>query len=478
MYTIKSEDLLKTDLWGHQKDAVTRSLYVDNFALFFEMGTGKTLTTIAIILDKYKRAKRPLRTLIFCPLVVVPNWRREFLSHSDIPQCLVSTLEGSQKKRIKTLSKKASPIYISNYESLGMGDLFELYKQFSPEILVFDESHKLKTHNAVRTKKATILADKCPHKILLSGTPVLNSPMDLFSQYRVLDGGDSFGKNFYGFRARYFYDANAGMPTTIHFPVWKVKPNAISEINHIVNNTALRITKEECLDLPPMVREVQYVDMTPEQAKMYKQMKQDFIAFLNDKACVAQLALTKALRLQQIISGFVKLEDGTEVTLPSTPREKALEELLEQLTPNHKVIVWAVFKHNFKQISASCEKLKIDYVQVHGEISGKAKQENIDRFTNDDRCRVFIGHPGAGGIGINLTVSSYSIFFSRGFSLEHDLQAEARNHRGGSERHSKVTRIDLVCKETIDELVLEMLAKKVQLGEDLLQAIRQGDLAI
>lgn len=470
---------LKTDLWAHQAQALLRSRESDDLALFFEMGTGKTLTTIAILLDKFNAEKKVLKTLIFCPLVVVPNWEREFLSHSDISKHSVSTLEGAQKKRIRTFTESKAEIFISNYESLTvMRDLFELYKAYDADVIVFDESHKLKTHNTSRTKKATVLADKCKHIYLLSGTPVLNSPMDLFSQYRVMDGGKSFGKNFYGFRNKYFYDANVGMPKTVHFPNWVIKKTANSDINRIVNETSLRVTKEQCLDLPPLTRETQYVEMTKEQAKLYNQMKKDFITFLSDKACVAQLAITKALRLQQIVSGFVKLEDGTEVTLPATPREKALEELIAELTPNHKVIVWAVFKHNFKQIAAICDKLGVEYVEVHGGVSGKAKQEAIDRFTRDDGPRVFIGHPGAGGIGVNLTVSSYSIYFSRGFNLEHDLQSEARNHRGGSERHEKITRIDLVSRGTIDELVLEMLAKKVQLGEDLLQAIRQGEISI
>lgn len=386
----------------------------------------------------------------------------------------MSSLEGSEKKRCKTLLGSDSLVFVSNYESLRMKELYQLYLGFKPEIIVFDESHKLKNPSAQTTKKAIALADTARYKYLLSGTPVLNSPMDLFSQYRAMDGGKSFGKNFFSFRAKYFYDANAGMPKTYHFPNWVVKKTATSDINKIVNDTSLRVTKEECLDLPPLIRQTQYVEMTAEQAKMYKQMKQDFITFINDKACVAQLALTKALRLQQIVSGFVRLDDGSEITLKTTPREKALEELLTDLTPNHKVIVWAVFRHNFKQISKICEKVGVDYVEVHGEVSGKAKQESIDRFNNDDRCRVFIGHPGAGGVGISLVCSDISIYFSRSFSLEHDLQSEARNHRGGSEQHNKITRIDLVSKDTIDQLVLEMLAKKVELGENLLQAIKQG----
>lgn len=450
----------------------------DNFALFFEMGTGKTLSTIAALLESYNSGPGIQKTLVVAPIVVVPNWEREIQAYSDLPGHRVVTLLGSQKQRIKTFQSALDRIgkeliVITNYEALLMGDLFEMLMKWQPEFFVADESHKLKTYNTKRTKFATQLADKAGRKILLSGTPVLNSPIDLFSQYRVMDGGKTFGKSFYAFRFKYFYDKNAYMPSTVRFPNWQLHPDSIENINALVQETSLRVKKDECLDLPPLLRRTEYVEMTPGQNKLYQGMKKDFIAYLDDKACVASIALTKALRLMQILSGFIKLEDGTERQLDNVPRERALEDLLEQLTPNHKVIVWAVFKHNFKQIAKICEKLGLEYVEVHGGVTQKCKQEAIDRFTRDDGPRVFIGHPGAGGIGVNLTVSSYSIYFSRSFSLEHDLQSEARNHRGGSERHEKITRIDLVTPGTIDELVLKMLANKQELGENLISAIKR-----
>ena len=206
---------------------------------------------------------------------------------------------------------------------------------------------------------------------------------------------------------------------------------------------------------------------------MYLQMKEDFIAYLDDKACVATLAITKALRLMEIVSGYAKLDDDSVHKIKNTPRMEALKELLEQITPNHKVLIWAVFKENYGQIRKVCDALKLKYVEVHGDIPNKDKYSAVDAFNSDPDCRVLIGHPGSGGIGINLTAASYSIWFSRSFSLSFDLQAEARNHRGGSEIHEKITRIDLVTPGTIDELVLEKLANKEELGEQLLSHLRK-----
>jgi SNF2 family DNA or RNA helicase len=109
---------------------------------------------------------------------------------------------------------------------------------------------------------------------------------------------------------------------------------------------------------------------------------------------------------------------------------------------------------------------------VHGGVSDKDKQLAIEEFTHNPDVRVYLGNASSGGIGVNLTVSDYSIYFSRDFSLESDLQSESRNHRGGSEIHEKITRIDLVTEGTIDQIVLERLANKEALGESLLSALR------
>jgi len=214
--------------------------------------------------------------------------------------------------------------------------------------------------------------------------------------------------------------------------------------------------------------------MHRKQAQIYREMKRDFIAYIEDQACVASLAITKALRLQQIVSGYVAVEtmDGRkQIRLKDNPRAVALTGLLEEITTHSKVIVWAVFKENYQIIREVCDDLGVKYVELHGEVTQKKREEAVEAFNNSSDISVCIGHPGSGGIGINLTSASYSIFYSRGFSLEHDLQAEARNHRGGSEIHDKITRIDLVCPGTIDELILDKLASKQAINEKIVKEI-------
>jgi SNF2 family DNA or RNA helicase len=463
--------------WKHQLEAIERAKDLDGFALFFEMGAGKTATTINILRHKFNARRRVLRTLILAPPITLENWRREWGVHSKMPPDKVTVLTGEGKKRVELFKARAwgkdglpvGGVFVTNYESLLMPALYAAFLDWVPDVLVLDESHKCKDGKSKRTKLATALADQTQYKYLLSGTPILNSPMDVFAQVRILDGGETFGKNFFAFRATYFYDKNARMPKDRYFPDWQVQPGALERINEKIFTKGMRVTKAECLDLPPLVRKPVYVGMAPEQARLYNEMKRDFITFINDKACVATLAITKALRLMQIASGYVRTDDGAETQLKDTPKMEALRELLEELTPNHKVLIWAVFRENYAQIKSVCESLGIRYVEVHGDISSKQKFENVDAFTRDPLVRVFIGHPGSGGIGINLVAASYSIFYSRTFSLEQDLQAEARNHRGGAEIHDKITRIDLICQGTIEELVLKKLADKVEVSEKILR---------
>jgi len=460
----------KIPLWKHQLEGVARGVVEPNLALFYEVGTGKTATMVNILRHRFYSAKRVMRTLIVGTPAIIENWRREILAHSNIKPEAIVCLKGSGEKRRKAIREAGAQILITNYETLAMEPCLAALLQWCPEIVVADESQKIKKITAKRTKGLIRVGDFADHRYILTGTPITNSPMEIFSQYRFLDCGQSFGTSFFKFRNHYFYDKNAGMPTLKHFPDWQPRPGAYADFNSKIYRKALRVKKEDCLDLPPLVRKRIYVDMAPDQAKNYKQMKKAFIAFLGEKACTAELALTKALRLQQIVSGFfMDTEEKTAHSYAKNPRLDVLMEQLQTLTPQHKVIVWAVFRENYKAIEERLIKSEISYRRIVGGIRDSERQGAIDDFQNDDSVRVMLANQAAGGVGITLTQASYSIYYSRGFSLEQDIQSEARNYRAGSEVFDKVTRIDLVCQDTIDETVLEALARKEKVSEAILK---------
>ena len=493
-------------LWEHQRLSVERSISLPHFAYFWEMGCGKSRALIESLRWRYNLNKRILRTIILCPPIVVPNWREEWLMYTKVDPRTIVPLYGSGKKRLETfrqnIAKGDGKIFITNYESLLMESLYESMVMWNPEVVVLDESHKCKSHESKRSKLACDLTNPLipivvggkklykaaprPFVYLLSGSPILNTPMDIFQQYKILDGGKSFGNNYFAFRGKYFRDKNERMPMGRHFPNWAPKTlahdgfDAMKDINTKIYDVGTRVEKKDCLDLPPEVPVTINVTMAKEQARVYNEMKQDFIAFIEGKTCTAQLAIVKALRLMQVTSGFIspdsrgEEDDVPKVTFNDTPKRQALKELLEEITgQGHKVLVWAVWTENYKQIREVCQELNLRYVEVHGGISPAKKRENVQIFQQDEGVKVFLGHPGSGGIGINLTQAKYSIFYSRTFSLEHYLQARARNHRGGSKEagHDSITHYDLVCENTIDALACKKLANKLAMSESLLKDI-------
>lgn len=534
--------------WDHQVLGVNKATPHEGFGFFFEVGAGKTAPAITITRYQCAKHKRQLKVLILAnPPVLLPKWKKEYLEWSNAKEHQIHTLTGPGKDRIAMMKElgQTPGVIITNYESLTMGgsrgqkkgvyhsgELFNLLKEWQPEVLILDESQNCKGYNVLRTQQAQKLRDGAMYCYLLSGSPILNKSLDIFSQFLLIDQGRTFGNSFFAFRGRYFEDKNAGMNKQNYFPNWKPRPGAVAELNQKVQTKSMYVEKKDCLDLPPLVKETIEVGMSKKQAKAYDDMKRDYLAFieknkatLEDKAllkscdyddmilrfdgedtipgdwpmytgidfgtepptthtapapqgnpvAVAELAVTKAMRLMQIVSGFVNTENGdgtrTPIQFDDAPIKTALKELLQLHCEHSKVIVWAVHHANYKVIRDICEKLKLNYVEVHGGVgSQKKKDEAVRSFNEDPDTRVFIGHPGSGGVGIDLIASNLSITYSRSFSLAHTIQSEGRNYRGGSEIHQKITQIDLVTRETIDEQVIKALASKREIGYQVLKA--------
>lgn len=470
-----------SELWQHQIDVIKMAEAKRDIFLAHEMGTGKTRTTIEVTRRRFAKRERLMKTLIISPVIVCDNWKKEFAAYSKINQRDILVLTQSGKRRCTEFTKAVgedlarAKIVVTNYQGLLIKDFYKLLYSWQPEVLIVDESQRVKSHQSKTAKQLTAIADRAEQRFLLTGTPILNTPADLWQQFRILDGGETFGKNFYAFRNRYFKDENAAWASKQnHFAKYIIAPGAYEEIQERIKPKMSRVLKKDCLDLPPLVRQKYFVELAPEQKRMYEEMKEEFLAFVKETQAshpvtvAAQLAVTKALRLQQIISGYAATEQLGTHRFKENPRLDALSELLLDITKSEKAIVWACFKENYKMIGEMLEKQNCEYAQIHGDISNSQRIEEMQRFREDPKCRVMVANQSAGGAGINLVEASYSIYYSKGFSLEHDLQSEARNHRGGSEMHEKITRIDLVAKDTIDEHITEVLFKKQSVADTIL----------
>jgi len=532
--------IYKTTPYKHQKEICD---YIDDnnidyYALFWDMGAGKTKGAVDIIRSKMIKHDDFIKTLIICPIVVLENWKREFLVHSNIPENKIQVIDGVTKlngKKVKnpTLKIKLEQIrnsyaeifilntesvtYQPKYKTVNIGGVKKRVKQdYSNTLwhevlngnfkaLIVDESHRFKSFNGTRSKGIHQLVDNgIRYRYILTGTPILQNALDIWSQFYILNK-NIFGGNFYIFRERFFYDANAGMPAKIHFPNWKPKDKEYYDkynipfedndkiLNTIIYKHANRVMKKDVLDLPPLTFQTLYVEMDKEQSRIYNDMKRDLVATLesdidimptdfNDllikdtveslpNTMVADLAIVKLIRLQQIILGVFTNVKG-EVTILNTKRLEVLKNLLSELTINeeNKIILWVTSSPLYQVLSNLCNELNIKHTFLTGLQSKVEKQKNIDDFNNNKDIKLIIANQGAGGTGVNLTAANYSIYYSRSFNLEHDLQSEARNYRGGQTRN--VTRIDLVTKDTVDEKILKALSYKKAMADDILNTTK------
>lgn len=446
------------------------------YGLFWEMGTGKTFELIHVI--RYKLCTDPTLNpiLVVCPKAVTHNWAKEFKMFSPNPEIekIITVLEGTKQQRIVQLRNPDKKIFIINYEGIGrIKDIQIQMLKMRWGAIILDEAQRIKNHKAAQTKAILKIAANAKYRYIATGTPILNTMMDIFTLYLFLDGGKMFGQNFYQFQNRYFIDKHAswkGSPK--YFPNWQPRKDKEQEVQKLIYSCADRKLKEHCLDLPPKVYEKYYVEMDKEQTRMYAELQKELITFFKNETIVASTALTKILRLNQITSGFISVE-GAEgdkaIRNISDSKIKALEELVSDIVPS-KVIIWAFFRNDIKRIGEALA--KYNSVTIYGGTSDDQRKHAIESFQGDDKCKVFIGQQRACGLGITLTRASYAIYYSQGYSLEDRLQSEDRCHRAGSEEHNKITYIDLVCKDTVDEVILEALRNKEDFATNILDKVQ------
>lgn len=458
-------------LWLHQIAAVEKARTIKDMALFMGLGTGKSRTAIEILREKYNSNQKILRTLIVGPSAVCHKWKKEIAAYSAIPLNKVFVLDQALTERARIYNENEG-IFITNFEAFAFPAFTAHISKTPPNIAIIDESHRIKEFTAKRTKaliKISYEMEKLPvhHRYILTGSPVLNTQMDLFTQFLFLNCGETFGKNYYAFRGTYFRDKNEWMPRQKHFPDWVTRPGADDALKAKIAPLVVQADKNECLDLPPLLRTEVDVSLSREQRKAYEEMKKDFITFVDKGVAVANLAITKALRMQQVLSGFLKLEGGEIHRFKENPRAKVLTDLLEDITRSEKVIVWSIFHEDYSTIKEVCKKLGLKFAEVTGLVTDK--EAEMKMFDEDPECRVMVASQSAGGTGTDMIQASTMIYYSKGYSLDHDFQSEARNHRGGSEIHEKITRIDLVARGTVDEIVLSALRDKKKLAENILE---------
>lgn len=460
-------------LMAHQAAAVERARIVDHLALFYDVGTGKTATIITALREDFNKNKRIKRVLVFAPLSVCPQWKVEFLKFSKVPESVIHVLTGPGKKKKEYLARlnigKKGGVVVTNYESVQNKEVYAELMKWGPEVAIADESHLCKDSTGVRSKLLFPLFQQAERRFLMTGTPAPQSMLDLYGQFKLLDAS-IFNCSFFAFRNRYFYDANAGMPSHVHFPKWVPRSNAEKEMAEVFGKYTMQAKRDECLDLPPLNRIMHHVELSPGQRKAYIEMEKHFVTEVAGEFVTAEFAMTKTLRMQQILSGF--LEAGDKPVEFDNPRLDALEDIIASYPKGEKIIIWTIFRPTYPILAKLCEKLGKTPVMLTGDQSAAEKEVSKESFLRGE-ANVLIANPAAGGTGLNLQESKVSVYFSRGYNLAHQIQSEARNYRAGSQQHSVVNHHYLVSTGTLDEVISRALLYKLNVAEEVLAWARK-----
>jgi len=459
--------------YKHQMTALEKSWNRETYAYFMEMGTGKTKVLIDNLAMLYDKGKVD-GALIVAPKGVVGTWyNQEIPSHlpdhiENVTVLWQPNITKKQQEKLDSLFKSEEflHILIMNVEALSTTkgrDFAAKFLSSHSTLMAIDESTTIKNPGAKRTKNILKLSESAKYRRIMTGSPVTKNPLDLYSQCEFLSPWLLDFTSYYAFRNRY-----AEMKTIYaHGRSVQVvdKFKNLGELSDQLKNFSYRVLKEDCLDLPDKIYMKRNIKLSPDQLKLYNQMKETALANLNGKQVTTVNALTQLMRLHQITCGHFTADDGT-TQLISNNRIDELMDVLEEV--EGKAIIWAHYQYDINAITKAITK---EYgpgsvVDYYGLTPQDERQPNIKKFQDDPRCRFMIGTPSTGGYGITLTAANTVIYYSNGYDLEKRLQSEDRAHRIGQQK--SVTYVDLICDETVDEKIVEALRKKINIASEVL----------
>ena len=462
--------------FDHQVTALERGWQRPEFGLFMEMGTGKSKVLIDNLGMLYQAGEINF-ALVIAPKGVYRNWvAKEIPEHmsDDIPHRVirwVATPNKTQQAEMRSVGEKFDglTIFVMNVESFssikGKNAGEWMGRAFGRNgLIAIDESTTIKNHKAKRTKALMKIASAFKYKRLLTGAPVTKSPMDLYSQCEFLRPGLLGYDSYYAFQGRYAVVQRKTMGSHAFQQI--VGFRNLDELTFKIDQFSYRVLKQDCLDLPDKIYTVRYVGLTKQQRDMYNSIKQHALVMLdNGELSTAPAVITQMLRLQQILSGHLKTDDGDTIYFDSK-RMDALKEILEE--HDGKAIIWSRFRYDIQQIT---KMLNDTFGQgcaasYYGDTSDDERQKAVNDFQNSEHLKFFVGNPSTAGYGLTLTEADLVIYYANDFNLETRAQSEDRAHRIGQKNN--VTYVDLISEGTIDERIVKSLQSKIDIGAKVL----------
>ena len=440
------------------------------FGELFEMGCGKTLTTIAVAGALYNLGKID-RVLVVAPTSVCSVWPHDLNQFAAFPW-EARVLLGDKKKRLKALNElknwpfKALRIAVINYESTHRDGIFEALAAYRPDLIVCDESQRIKNPSAAQSKALHKLGDAAPFRMILSGTPVQNNAVDLYSQYRFLDPA-VYGANFYAFKNRYCIMGGYGQHQIVGY-------RNMDELVEKEHSVAYRVTKEECLDLPQQTFINRYVQFTDAEQAIYEQLrKSSFLELETGENVTATTILTMYLRLMQLTGGFLTADESTRPKQVNTAKLDALADIVDDyvVDAGKKLVIFARFRAEIAAIENLLRLRKIQYGSIYGDVPMEERGKIVEDFQTNPDTKVFVAQIQTAGLGITLHAASTAVFYSYDYNYANYAQALARIHRIG--QGLPVTYIHLVVDGSIDEKILAALENKEDMAKTVVDSWRE-----
>ena len=453
--------IYRTKPFEHQREALKKGAESNNFAYFMEMGTGKTKVSIdntsyLFTQNKVKHA------IVIAPNSVYLNWKKEIETHCSVDYKIMA-----HKVDTMISPQFSDPLkltwYLFNVEAMshksGLKKVKELLTASNETMMIIDEATTIKNRTAKRTKNIIELGKTVAYKRILTGSPVTKSPLDLYSQVAFLNRDLLGHQSFYTFRARYavMHEIDMGGRSVL-LPKYYTN---LEELEQNIKKFSYRCRKVECLDLPDKLYTQHYINLKEEHQRAYNQLKQHAWAVIQNEEVSYSNKLTEILKLHQCVNGHVKTDDNKIIEFD----DPKLDQLMEVIQENEgKFIIWANYIYNIEKI---IKILKDRYgndsvVSVYGAVDAEQRIRNVKRFENDNTVRFFVGNPSTGGYGLNLVSASYVVYYSNSYNLEVREQSEDRAHRIGQDKNVLV--IDLIIKDSVDEMIISALKNKIKLS--------------
>lgn len=459
-------------LYPCQTDFIARTSTERAFACFWDMGLGKSRVMMETARILFAARE------IDAALVIAPNGIHHTWIYDELPNHPHWSGLAVDSTSLKTKSTHAafaalkSPILLTTtYDTLTTatgGKFIEEFLKTRRSLLVLDESARIKNPRALRTRATLRLAPLAAYRRILSGTPIANSPLDIYSQVQFLD--PLFWKqhgigSWWAFRARYAvlqkeYVRQNGVARQFDKIVGF---RQLDELQAIVAKISSRVMKKDVLRLPPKVYSVKTFALSPQARRMYDQLKKQFFVEIGDGLMTAPLAVTRLVRMHQITSGIFTADDGQTETFPAG-RLELLREIVEELAV--PTIIWT---HYTATTDAVMKILEGRAVRYDGQSSPAERASAVNAFRSGEK-QFFVSKPSCGGEGLNLQAASCVIYAEHGFSLPARQQSEDRAYRIG--QTSPLDIIDLVAYDSMDQKILAAISAKTNLAAAVL-----GDVA-